>query len=493
MSGLDPFSIATVRMLAGFLLPSAFICVSGLLAARFFRWDAAKREWILRITLVLVLAGPITTAVMRSSRVGWNVDLSNVRTVAMYAAVADAFSTSASGRVLGFAFVGIWIAGVLVLSTRTAISTHKAISLVRRSAGSPSLSKLLEGLCSRRQIPNARLRVRVSDELGSPAVFGWRKSTILIPREHAERISDDDMSAILLHELAHIHRRDQFWVVAQQLAKSIFWPNPFIGMLNRQLTRAREEVCDNHAISIFGATFYSRVLLMLANDRAGIPLMAMSIRSEHWTLEERIQSILDNRRKAIVRVRRRFAAVALVALGALAGTVGLCRPVLFDRYDEATYVGRSEHRHRMFGGHRTVTARARDRLARRRMAQDVVAKLDQAYILRPEQRDSLEELLASLPIPVLNAAHVQGLSEVDELQVIEPLLTPAQRALLQHLPERETPLTTSSVEREYSDLLAARWGALFDGVRAMRHPLLEARAELQSADSSDHPPLLQEL
>ncbi len=82
------------------------------------------------------------------------------------------------------------------------------------------------------------------------------------------------------------------------LRAALFWPHPCIHYLNRQLARAREEVCDNHVLRCGDPCGYARTLLEMtplcrssAFTPAGIGLLAT-----RWTLADRIGGLLDPRR-----------------------------------------------------------------------------------------------------------------------------------------------------------------------------------------------------
>src|SRR5205085_1358200 len=57
--------------------------------------------------------------------------------------------------------------------------------------------------------------------------------------------------------------------VLQRLAVILFWPHPLIHQLDRELARAREEVCDNFVLRRTAAPAYARTLLQVAESVQG--------------------------------------------------------------------------------------------------------------------------------------------------------------------------------------------------------------------------------
>ena len=120
--------------------------------------------------------------------------------------------------------------------------------------------------------------VYVSQAAAVPMSIGISCPAIVLPasmpREHDQR----HVQAVLLHELAHIARRDQWVGLAQRIAGAMFWWNPLVHWANDLLSELREEICDNHVIEIQGeGSRLARVLVDLAAQVASVPLLPSTV------------------------------------------------------------------------------------------------------------------------------------------------------------------------------------------------------------------------
>ena len=86
--------------------------------------------------------------------------------------------------------------------------------------------------------------------------------------------------------------------LAQQVAAVLFWVHPGVHWLNRQIGRAREEICDNFVLKKTDRADYAQLLLELAEQCAAwrLKVRSLGILGSRWTLENRIAGLLDPER-----------------------------------------------------------------------------------------------------------------------------------------------------------------------------------------------------
>ena len=156
------------------------------------------------------------------------------------------------------------------------------------------------------------IRLFESPARSMPMTWGLCRPAILLPAE-AERWPGDRLEAVLLHELAHVRRRDCWIQVLAQVSRGMHWFNPLSWLAERQLRSLQEQACDDLVLAGgFEAADYAEHLLEISarcRPAACIPGLAMSRASR---LERRLGSILSSRwsRRPVTRGRLALAAVA---------------------------------------------------------------------------------------------------------------------------------------------------------------------------------------
>ncbi|HXB09104.1 MAG TPA: M56 family metallopeptidase [Puia sp.] len=81
-----------------------------------------------------------------------------------------------------------------------------------------------------------------------PVVVGFLKPVVLVPIGMLAHLPGDQVESILLHELAHIRRRDHLFNLVQHLVDTLFFFNPAIVWVSSLIRAERENCCDDIAI-----------------------------------------------------------------------------------------------------------------------------------------------------------------------------------------------------------------------------------------------------
>ena len=100
----------------------------------------------------------------------------------------------------------------------------------------------------KKQIETATLlceNVKQSEYVRSPFVLGFLKPMIYMPYE----VDEADVKYIIIHEQAHIQRRDQWWQTIGFLYLSVYWFNPLIWVAYILFCKDIEHACDEKAVS----------------------------------------------------------------------------------------------------------------------------------------------------------------------------------------------------------------------------------------------------
>ena len=187
--------------------------------------------------------------------------------------------------------VQVWFIGVLLFSLRTAGGVV-LLERIRRRDAIPADDSLaaLGAAIQRRMGLNRIIRYCESLELEAPAVIGWFRPVVLLPISALTGFSQEQLQAVIAHELAHIKRFDGFVNLFQVVVESLLFYHPAVWWLNRRIRAERENCCDDAAIALCGNPLeYARALTLMEERRAA-PALAMAANSS--PLAARIRRLL---------------------------------------------------------------------------------------------------------------------------------------------------------------------------------------------------------
>lgn len=102
----------------------------------------------------------------------------------------------------------------------------------------------------------------------APCAVGLIRPCILLPESSGEW-TPRRLKSTLLHETAHIRRRDPLFRCLASLVRAVLWFHPLIWLAHRQLVVAQEEACDEIAVgSGIAPDDYAEDLLEAARFKA---------------------------------------------------------------------------------------------------------------------------------------------------------------------------------------------------------------------------------
>jgi beta-lactamase regulating signal transducer with metallopeptidase domain len=138
-----------------------------------------------------------------------------------------------------------WALVCLLQLARIAWS-YRRLRVLKRDArpASPELRRNFDAWTLSCQVRRP-VRLLVSSKIKSPIAVGFHTAAIILPESLLAEFQEPDLDHVLLHELAHIARRDDWTNLAARAASGIFAFHPVALWLLRQIDREREMACDD--------------------------------------------------------------------------------------------------------------------------------------------------------------------------------------------------------------------------------------------------------
>jgi beta-lactamase regulating signal transducer with metallopeptidase domain len=232
------------------------------------------------------------------------------------AAAARPVKTSIWPAWLPSVTLDVWLAGTAAMCLLQLARIVRFGRLL--GAGQPAprwLAKQVDKLADSLRVK--RPATLVVPGIGSPFVWHMGRAKLLWPASLTERQPLDRRRSVIVHELAHLRRRDQWVGWLQMVAECLWWWNPLFWYVRRQLRFYAELACDAWVVSTLpeGRRAYAEALIevtQLVSQRAApLPALGMSGGARH-EFERRLTMIMRD------RVPCKVSGLGLVAIGCLA-------------------------------------------------------------------------------------------------------------------------------------------------------------------------------
>ena len=272
--------------LAGIALKtSLLIGAAGMLSIALRRQSAAFRHLLWTSTLALCGLMPLAVLYLPSfSLVTVPMDLSS------------SLPSPATGGGSGWDLL-IWIIGCSIVLMRELLAS---IGLARwrrqaRPLTSARWTATLARISATCSFDCSRVRVLESNHLASPCMWGVLRPVLLLPAA-GDAWPESARRSALLHELAHVRRRDTLSTLISRLACALHWYNPLVWLAAARVRTLQERACDDSVIRSGAVpSEYAQFLVDVAAHTSGIGRAARAaIGMTHGSsLRTRIVAILD--------------------------------------------------------------------------------------------------------------------------------------------------------------------------------------------------------
>lgn len=91
--------------------------------------------------------------------------------------------------------------------------------------------------------------VCASETLRVPTALGLIRPVVVFPQWAIDELSAEDLNQVLLHELAHLNRWDDWTNLIQQVVRSLFFFHPAVWWIERKVALEREIACDDAVLA----------------------------------------------------------------------------------------------------------------------------------------------------------------------------------------------------------------------------------------------------
>ncbi len=225
------------------------------------------------------------------------------------------------------AFFALWIVIATAALARVVAGVWQ-VRQIRRSCTEVPTANLAPELQALLTETNRPVRVLTSQQARVPAALGFRNPAIVLPAWALSELTTAELRPILIHELAHLRRRDDWTNLLQKTVRALLFFHPAVWWIDARLSLEREMACDDAVLAATG------------NPRAYagclIDLLEKGCARRGWTMA---QAAVARARDASIRIARilrvgpsvttRIGRIALGAAASLALActgIALCAP-----------------------------------------------------------------------------------------------------------------------------------------------------------------------
>ncbi len=141
-----------------------------------------------------------------------------------------------------------WIAATLLLLVRLAVNLGRLEHLKRDALPLPVDYRERLSQWAIAEKGQRDVRLCVCDRIEVPVAVGLFDSMILIPQHLLDTLSPGEIDQIMLHELGHLRRADDWTNGVQRLIQALFFFSPAVLYIAQQLDLEREVACDDWVV-----------------------------------------------------------------------------------------------------------------------------------------------------------------------------------------------------------------------------------------------------
>src|SRR5215831_3374213 len=274
---------------------SLFAGVAGLLALalrknrasiRYWLWFAASLKFLIPFSLLVSIGSHIEwRSAPRTTQAQLPVVMDQIAQPFASSAPADLPKNLPSAlNVSRIVLFGVWLCGVATRVWLWLRAWRRVRATVRIAL--PLRADLKNG--------RASIKVMCAPSMLEPCVFGVFRPVLLLPNGIQDRLTPEQLEAILAHELSHIRRNDNLTAAIHMAVETLFWFYPIVSWVGNRLMDEREHACDEEVLRSIGKPeIYAQGILNVCKFcLESSPVCAAGITGS--SLKKRIEGVMTN-------------------------------------------------------------------------------------------------------------------------------------------------------------------------------------------------------
>ena len=205
------------------------------------------------------------------------------------------------------ALTALWIAGMAFRAARLLFSERSMRRAVAHNTlpTDARMRDIYDACCAELGIAH-KLPLQSMAGIYSPALTVSLKPMILLPANITDTLSEAQLAYALRHEFMHYRRRDHLLALLLLLLTCVYWFNPVVWLMKRELMKDMETACDSAVTArLNGAERreYAMTLLALFSQPYRVnSVLGMALSSAEKDAERRVRGLfLARRSKAAIK------------------------------------------------------------------------------------------------------------------------------------------------------------------------------------------------
>ena len=288
------------------LLKSIFLfSISGILLILLRNRSSISRNYIYRLSLLAVLVLPLLEYFSQK----WEVSQLHlpVNSIFTLTNAMEVQSMVAGNNVEGTItyidiFLFIWLAGTIIMLLRILLGWILSQKIARESSLIiDNKFEQIKNQIEKNMHIQRTIQYSTSQNISSPIAMGWFKHHIIFPA-YTQHWSDDSIKMILIHELAHIKRKDTIWLFISSITSALYWINPLSWIIRKNFIFETEKICDDYVLlNGADATSYAENLITIVKNinQKHLTYLAGSNMARKSELEGRLLAILNTNKRTV--------------------------------------------------------------------------------------------------------------------------------------------------------------------------------------------------